>query len=76
VDRRVGRDLGQIKELVGPQPQKVSYFDVHRLERTIQDLAEQEVNRPPMPQNPVAELRRQRPVAGARPLPAELDVQQ
>jgi len=37
VDRRVSRDLGQIKELVGPEPQEIPHVEIDRLQRPIQD---------------------------------------
>ncbi len=76
VHRRVGRDLAQIKKLVGPEPEEVPDIQVYPLERTIQNVGEKEVNGPSMPQHPVAELRRQCPVARGQPLPIEPGVQE
>lgn len=56
--RSIGWNPVQIKELVGSQPKEVPDIQVHRLERTIQDSGEDEVNRPAMTQDSVAKLRR------------------
>ncbi len=74
VNRRVDRDLGQIKELVRSQSQEIPDFSLYCLKWAIEDCGEEEINRPALPQDSIAEFRRQRPVERRQPLPAELRV--